>query len=114
MAPQDDTAASVDGRLNCRNIRIRIARPGDRNGLRRYGPRLDGDGADYRNQSSFQRDLLFAFAGHLAIPVHERAVGVVPPGPDVQLEVRRQAVTVRAGNELERLPLQHRRTAVTL
>ena len=39
---------------------------------------------------------LFTFAGHLVIPVHERAVGVVPPSPDVQFEMCRQAVSVRA------------------
>ena len=34
------------------------------------------------------------FAGYAVIPVHEGALGVVPPCPHVQLEVRRQSVAV--------------------
>src|SRR5262249_11736178 len=56
---------------------------------------------------------LLTFAAHLVIPVHERTVWVVPPGPDVQFEMCWQAVTIRAVNELERLSLKYRRSAVT-
>src|ERR1035438_10536176 len=56
---------------------------------------------------------LFTFAGHLVVPVHERTVRVVPPSPDVQFEMCRQTVPVRAVHELERLSLEYRRTAVT-
>src|ERR1019366_8395116 len=55
---------------------------------------------------------LLTFAGDVVIPIHERTVGVVPPSPDVQFEMCWQAVSVRAANELERLPLKHRRTGV--
>jgi hypothetical protein len=55
---------------------------------------------------------LFTLAAHFVIPVYERTVRVVPPGPDVQFEVRRQAVAIRAGDVLERLSLEHRRTVV--
>src|SRR5689334_20620585 len=55
---------------------------------------------------------LITFAAHVGIPVNERTVGVVPPCPDVQFEVCRQTVSVRAANELERLPLEYRRTVV--
>src|SRR5947209_18909591 len=55
---------------------------------------------------------LFTFAAHLVVPIHECAVGVVPPSPDVQFEMCWQPVSVRAANELERLPLEHRRTVV--
>src|SRR5437899_136539 len=55
---------------------------------------------------------LLTFAAHLVVPIHECAVGVVPPSPDVQFEMCRQPVSVRATDELERLPLEHRRTVV--
>ncbi|HSU59058.1 MAG TPA: hypothetical protein VLI55_07075 [Bryobacteraceae bacterium] len=41
---------------------------------------------------------LLTFAGYPVIPIHEGALGVAPPGPDVQLEVRGQAVPVGAVN----------------
>src|SRR3954447_23307914 len=44
---------------------------------------------------------LFTFAAHLVIPVPKRAVGFSPPSPDVQLEMCRQAVPVRAADELK-------------
>ena len=146
MSHQNDSAALINRRLNCRNIQIRVARAGYGNGLRRYGSGK-GDRAHHPNQSSFNTghgsvslpfrlralvwlaaslvaDLaarpcgppsleLLAFAAHLVIPVHERAVGVVPPCPDVQFEMCRQAVPVRAVDELERLSLEHRRSVVT-
>jgi hypothetical protein len=57
-------------------------------------------------------DLLLAFAGHLRVPVHERTVRIVPPRPDVQFEKCGQAEPVRAIDDLECLPLKHRRTGV--
>src|SRR5205807_695803 len=55
---------------------------------------------------------LLAFARDAVIPVDEGAVGVVPPSPNVQLEMCGQAVPVRAVDKLKRLALEHRRTAV--
>jgi hypothetical protein len=53
MPHQDDMAAAINGCLNCRNIRIGVARASYHNGLRGDGPGKSGDGADDRNQSSF-------------------------------------------------------------
>jgi hypothetical protein len=44
----------------------------------------------------------------------EAAVGIVPPRPHVKLEERREAVPVRAADELEPLPFQHRRRILVM
>src|SRR5579862_1817458 len=73
--------------------------------------RDDGLGESKAVARRFFHNLL-TFAGHARIPVHKGAVGVVAPRPYVQLEEGRQAEPVRAANELERLPFEHRRTVV--
>ena len=49
---------------------------------------------------------LLTFAGDFVIPIHERAVGIVAPCPDVQLKKCRNAISVRAVNELESLAFE--------
>ncbi len=49
--------------------------------------------------NSVGEQALLTFAIHPVIPVHEGTVWVVPPSPDVQLEVCGQAVPVRAANQ---------------
>src|SRR5689334_13245003 len=65
--------------------------------------------ADSRAQLPFD---LLVFAGYPRVPVHERTVGVIPPGPDVQLELCGQSVPVWASDDLEHLALEHRRSVV--
>ncbi len=62
--------------------------------------------------SSTHRQILLTFAGHVVIPVHERAIGVLSPGPDMEFEECGQAIPVWAIDQLKRLALQHRRTVM--
>ena len=55
---------------------------------------------------------LLAFAGHPVVPVHEGAVGIVPPSPNMQLIECGEAITIRAVHELKGLAFQHRRSVV--
>src|SRR5215467_4795470 len=57
---------------------------------------------------------LLAFAGDVIVPVHERAVGVVPPSPDVQLKNRTDPVAVRAADEQKGLSFEHWRSVVVI
>ena len=61
----------------------------------------------------FSIDLLI-FTTHRIVPVHERALGVIPPSPHVQLEKGEYAIPVRAVNLQEGLALEHRRAGVIL
>ena len=40
----------------------------------------------HRSKASFRVSQLLTFAGHVVVPVHERALRVIAPGPDVELE----------------------------
>jgi hypothetical protein len=50
---------------------------------------------------------LLVFAGDSIVPIDERALRVVSPSPDVQLEECGQVEPVRAADELERLAFEH-------
>jgi hypothetical protein len=52
MPLEKDSAATIDGRLNRRNVQIGVARAGHDDGLRRDGPGKSGHGAYHRNQCS--------------------------------------------------------------
>src|SRR5690349_15334049 len=103
----------IDGRLNCPEHPYR-SRPPVTGGLRRYrASKATKQIIELNPRLALVMCFdLFTFTGHLVIPVHKGAVRVIAPGPDVQFEVCRQAVSVRAGNVLERLSLEHRRTIV--
>ena len=55
---------------------------------------------------------LFTCAGHVVVPVHKRALRVVPPGPDVELEERRNIEAIRGVDEVEDLLVEYRRRVV--
>jgi len=57
---------------------------------------------------------LLICASHVVVPVHEVALRVVPPRPDVKLEERRQVESVWAVDEQEYLTLQNGGTRVVL
>ena len=48
-------------------------------------------------------------ARHVRVPVHERAIGIVLPGPDMQSVERRQPETIRSFEQVEKLPHELRR-----
>ena len=54
------------------------------------------------------------FAGHVIVPVHERTLRVVAPGPDVQFEKRIQVETVGGSNELKVLSFKYRRSIIVI
>ena len=56
-------------------------------------------------------DLLIS-AGHVVVPVHERTLWVTAPGPDVELEERRNVEAIGGTDEIEDLPIEHRRSVV--
>ena len=39
-----------------------------------------------RSTASFRVSQLLTFAGHMVVPVYERTLRVIAPGPDVELE----------------------------
>ena len=55
---------------------------------------------------------LLTFASHPIVPVHEGTLGIVPPGPDVQLEECRDVEAIRGVDKIEDLPLENRRSVV--
>src|SRR5580704_17638601 len=55
---------------------------------------------------------LLTFATHQVVPVHEGTLGVVPPGPDVELEERIDGEAIRQADEIEDLPVEYRRRVV--
>src|SRR5271156_921591 len=55
-----------------------------------------------------------ACATHVVVPVNERSLGVVPPGPDVQFEERVYGEAVRGVDESEDLTLQNRWSGMSL
>ena len=62
-------------------------------------------GADVQGEPTSPGSLLMG-ASHVVVPVHERALRVIPPRPDVKLVQRiRNGVPVRAVDEQEDLTL---------
>jgi hypothetical protein len=55
---------------------------------------------------------LLMFAGYTRVPVHERTLGVVPPGPDVQFELCGRSVPLGLLTYWNTWPLEHGRTVV--
>ena len=55
---------------------------------------------------------LLTSAGHVVVPVHERTLWVTAPGPDVELEERRNVEAIGGTDEIEDLPVEHRRSVV--
>src|SRR4051794_29239442 len=62
----------------------------------------------FRNIHLTEKLSLLAFAGHARVPIDERAIGIVAPGPDMQFVERLQAEPIRAVNKLKRLTLENR------
>ena len=55
---------------------------------------------------------LLGAAGYFVVPVHERALRVIAPGPDVEFEEGRDVETVGGWDEIEHLSVEHRRSVV--
>jgi hypothetical protein len=55
---------------------------------------------------------LLTCAGHVVVPVHERALRVIAPGPDLELEECRNVEAIGGTHEIEDLPVEHRRRVV--
>src|ERR1035437_7620921 len=55
---------------------------------------------------------LLTCAGHVVVPVHERALRVTAPAADVEQEESRDVEAIRGADEIENLPVEHRRSVV--
>src|SRR5579862_814020 len=87
-----DANTSSDFLANRRNAKARTKNPAQTESGR--------GGWRFRDGRSFK------FAGNVVVPIHESALGIVAPGPDVQLEERVQVEAVGRSNELEVLPFE--------
>ncbi len=74
-------------------------------------PSLFGQPVGHPREQTSRLDLLI-FTSHGIVPVHESAVRIIPPSPNMQFEKCWYAVSIRAVNQQEGLALKHRRGGV--
>ena len=48
----------------------------------------------------------------MVVPVYERTLRIITPGPDVELEEGRDVKAIRGGDEIEYMPFEHRGSVV--